>query len=225
MSFATIAGSAPLRGVVAGAGKLGPYWARELVASPDTELAGWVDLNGARVRAEADAMGLAALPTGDSVAAMIERERPDFLVNVTAPAAHHPVTIGALDAGLAVLSEKPLAATLPEAVEMIAAADRTGRLLAVSQNRRYLPALIAFRETVAGLGPLSSVSCNSSAPIGSPPSSCSPSSSRCCSTWRSTCSTAPGRSPAPARSRSTASPTTRPGAGTPAPRPRTPCSR
>ena len=34
-------------------------------------------------------MGLATLPTGDSLAAMLERERPDFLVNVTAPAAHH----------------------------------------------------------------------------------------------------------------------------------------
>ena len=95
MSFATITGSAPLRGVVAGAGKLGPYWASELVASPDTELAGWVDLNAERVRAEADAMGLAtAAHRATRSRRMLERERPDFLVNVTAPAAHHPVTIG-----------------------------------------------------------------------------------------------------------------------------------
>jgi predicted dehydrogenase len=38
-----------------------------------------------------------------------------------------------------VLSEKPLAATLPEAVEMLAAAEAAERLLMVSQNRRYLP--------------------------------------------------------------------------------------
>ncbi len=160
MSFATIPGSAPLRAVVAGAGKLGPYWASEVVASPDCELVGWVDLNGARVRAEADRLGLASVPTGDSLAELLERERPDLLVNVTAPAAHRDVTIAALEAGTAVLSEKPMAATLPEAVEMIAVADRTQRLFAVSQNRRYLPSLQAFRETVAGLGPLSSISCD-----------------------------------------------------------------
>ena len=160
MSFATIAGTAPLRGIVAGAGKLGPFWATELVASPDTELVGWVDLDAARVRAEADRLGLGAVPTGASLADMLARERPDFLVNVTAPAAHRDVTIAALEAGTAVLSEKPMAATLPEAVEMIAAADRTRRLFAVSQNRRYLPSLQAFRETVAGLGPLSGISCD-----------------------------------------------------------------
>ena len=159
MSFATIAGAAPLRAVLAGAGKLGPYWARELLASPATELVGWVDLDARRVRAEADALGLTGLGTDATLADVLERERPDFLVNVTAPAAHHPITIAALQAGVAVLSEKPMAATLPEAVEMIAAADGAGLLLAVSQNRRYLPGLIAFRDTVARLGQLSSISC------------------------------------------------------------------
>ena len=42
---------------------------------------------------------------------------------------------------------------------MIAAADRAGRLLMVSQNRRYMPELQAFREEVAALGPLSSLTC------------------------------------------------------------------
>ena len=42
---------------------------------------------------------------------------------------------------------------------MIAAADRAERLLMVSQNRRYYPGLIAFRDTVARLGPLSNLTC------------------------------------------------------------------
>jgi predicted dehydrogenase len=157
--FATIRGTAPLRGVIAGAGKLGPYWARELLENRETELAGWVDLDAARVRAQADAMGLAALPTGASLADMLAAQRPDFVVNVTAPAAHHPVTMAALERGIAVLSEKPLAATLAEALEMVAAADRAGQLLMVSQNRRYMPALSAFRDTVRQLGRLSSLTC------------------------------------------------------------------
>ena len=57
------------------------------------------------------------------------------------------------------LTEKPLATSMAEAHEMIAAADRAGKLLMVSQNRRYMPELQAFREEVAALGPLSSLTC------------------------------------------------------------------
>jgi predicted dehydrogenase len=148
-----------LRGVVAGAGALGPFWAREVVESRDTELAGWVDLDAARVRVAAGELALDGVPTGASLERMLAEQRPDFVVNVTAPAAHRVVTLAALEAGAAVLTEKPLAMSLDDALEMIEAADRAGRLLMVSQNRRYMPELAAFRESVAGLGPLSSLSC------------------------------------------------------------------
>jgi predicted dehydrogenase len=148
-----------LRGVVVGAGYLGPFWARELVESPDTEIAGWVDLDAARVRREAEAAGLDGLPTGDALGRMLAEQDPDFVVNVTAPGAHHPVTLAALANGAAVLSEKPLATSLAEAREMVAASEAADRLLMVSQNRRYMPELQAFRETVATLGTLSSIGC------------------------------------------------------------------
>jgi predicted dehydrogenase len=149
----------PLRAVVAGAGALGPFWAREVVESGDTELVGWVDLDTRRVRKVASELGVDGLSTGPSLERMLAEQRPDFVVNVTAPAAHREVTLAALEAGADVLTEKPLATSLDEALEMIAAADRAGRLLMVSQNRRYMPELAAFREEVAALGPLSSLSC------------------------------------------------------------------
>ena len=90
---------------------------------------------------------------------MLAEQRPGFLVNVTPPSAHHDVAIAALEQGLDVLSEKPLAASLAEAHAMIAAADRAGRLLMVSQNRRYMPELVAFRDTVVQLGRLSTLTC------------------------------------------------------------------
>ena len=83
---------------------------------------------------------------------MLDAQRPDFVVNVTAPAAHHAVTLAALRHGVPVLSEKPMAASLAEAVEMVAAADRAERLLMVSQNRRYMPELAAFRDRSGGSG-------------------------------------------------------------------------
>ena len=53
-----------LRAVLAGAGALGPFWARELIESPDTELVGWVDLEPARVEAAAAELGV-TVPAGD----------------------------------------------------------------------------------------------------------------------------------------------------------------
>jgi predicted dehydrogenase len=147
-----------VRALVAGAGALGPYWARELIESPDTEIVGWVDLDPSRVEAAAAELGV-KVPAGRELEAMLREHEPDFVVNVTAPAAHHAVTLAALEHGAHVLTEKPLATSMDEAREMIAAADRAGKLLMVSQNRRYLPELDAFREEVAQLGTLSSISC------------------------------------------------------------------
>jgi len=158
--WALVPGGAPLRGVVVGAGGLGPFWAKELVASPDTELVGWVDLDEERAAAKAEVLGLTGLPIGPSVADMIDAERPDFVVNVVAPLAHREVTLTALERGVPVLSEKPMAPSMDEAREMVAAADRAGLLFMISQNRRYMPSLVAFRDTVRRLGELASVSCD-----------------------------------------------------------------
>jgi predicted dehydrogenase len=143
---------------VAGAGALGPFWAHEVNLSPDTELVGWVDLDPARVKAAAAEIGV-DVTAGSDLATMLQELEPDFVVNVTAPAAHHAVTLTALEHGAHVLTEKPLATSMDEAREMIAAADRAGKLLMVSQNRRYMPELRAFREEVEALGPLSSITC------------------------------------------------------------------
>jgi len=159
VSFATVTREGPLRAVLAGAGALGPYWARELIESPDCELAGWVDLDMARVTAEATRLGVPDVPAGTDLEEMLDGRRPNFLLNVTPPDAHHGVTLAGLERGLPVLSEKPMAATLAQALDMVAAADRAGQLLMVSQNRRYMPELVAFRDTVTGLGRLSDLSC------------------------------------------------------------------
>jgi predicted dehydrogenase len=148
----------PLRAVLAGAGALGPFWARELIENADTEMVAWVDLDPARVKEAAAELGV-EVPAGDSLEPMLREHEPDFVVNVTPPAAHHGVALAAFEHGAHVLTEKPLATSLAEAREMIAAADRAGKLLMVSQNRRYMPELQQFREEVADLGPLSSLTC------------------------------------------------------------------
>ncbi|MEV0233371.1 Gfo/Idh/MocA family oxidoreductase [Nonomuraea sp. NPDC050786] len=154
MTFDTIGADRPLRGVVVGAGFIGGQWAPELLAHPQTSLAGWVDVDEERARAAAGKLGLDDLPVGASLTAVLDGEEPDFIVNCTVPQAHHDVTVTALRRGVSVLSEKPMAVSLDEARSMVRAADESRRLFAVNQNRRFMPTLVAFRRTVADLGPL-----------------------------------------------------------------------
>ncbi|MEU4697501.1 Gfo/Idh/MocA family protein [Nonomuraea dietziae] len=148
MTFDTVTEDRPLRAVIAGAGFIGRQWATELLLHPDVSLVGWADIDPSKVPAGR------GVPAFGSVAEMVEAVRPDFLVNGTVPAAHHEVTLAALERGVSVLSEKPMAVTFEEGADMVAAADRARRLFMVSQNRRYLPGLVAYRRTVAELGQL-----------------------------------------------------------------------
>ena len=67
---------------------------------------------------------------------------------MTPPPTHCALTLAALAAGRHVLLEKPLATSLAEAREMIAAADRAGRFVMVSQNYRMRPPVEAARQFV-----------------------------------------------------------------------------
>ncbi|GII79286.1 oxidoreductase [Sphaerisporangium rufum] len=154
MAFTTVDEDRPLRAVIVGAGFIGGQWAPELLARPDVRLVGWVDIDPERARARAAEVGLAGLPVSASLSEVLDGETPDFIVNCTVPEAHREVTVTALERGVSVLSEKPMAVTLEEARVMVAAADKAERLFAVSQNRRHLGALVAFTRTVAELGPL-----------------------------------------------------------------------
>jgi predicted dehydrogenase len=87
--------------------------------------------------------------------------RPDVdLVDICAPGAGHaPIALAALAAGKHVLCEKPLANTLAEAEEMVAAADRArdnGVRAMTGFNYRRVPALaLAGRLVAEGrLGPV-----------------------------------------------------------------------
>jgi predicted dehydrogenase len=58
---------------------------------------------------------------------------------------HHDVASQLLDAGLDLLVEKPICATLPEADDLIARADKAGRILQVGHLERFNPAVLAVQ--------------------------------------------------------------------------------
>ncbi len=70
----------------------------------------------------------------------------DLVVVATPPAAHAAPALATIAAGKALLCEKPLAATLPEAEQIAAAAAAPGVVAAVSFGYRTLPAIAAARR-------------------------------------------------------------------------------
>jgi predicted dehydrogenase len=61
---------------------------------------------------------------------------------------HHPIVLAALEAGKAVLCEKPLGRTLAQSRELAVAAARTPVLQACSFNYRFMPAVQLARQLV-----------------------------------------------------------------------------
>lgn len=82
--------------------------------------------------------------------------RLDGVVIATPNSLHHPQTLAALDRGLAVFCQKPLALTALEAREMVETARRAGRLLGVDYSYRYTEGAMALRRAV-GAGELGQV--------------------------------------------------------------------
>lgn len=136
------------RALLVGAGSMGRAWAKTLRDAQDVRIAGWIDLRPEAAARAADDLALGDLLISDDLERALAELRPDFVVDVTVPEAHREVTLRALAAGVPVLGEKPMATSMAHARDMVAAAERAGVLYAVSQNRRYDPALQALRRLI-----------------------------------------------------------------------------
>ena len=132
-----------MRVAVIGVGHLGQHHARIYAAMDDVELVAVVDTNHARGEEIARKFGTVAAADPQQLAGRVDA------VSVAVPtAAHVAVALPLLDAGTAVLVEKPLAASLEEADRLIAAADRSGAVLAAGHTERFNPAIQAARPLI-----------------------------------------------------------------------------
>jgi predicted dehydrogenase len=130
---------------VIGVGALGQHHARHLAHLDDVRLVGVHDLDRGRAQKVAAEHGATAFGQADDLLAKVEA------VTVAVPtAAHAKVGLHALERGIPVLMEKPLAVTLAEADTLIAAARRQGVQLQVGHIERYNRALRAAEPYLDG---------------------------------------------------------------------------
>ncbi len=151
-----------LRAVIAGCGGICCHWLNMMKDIAEVEVVGLVDLDESTACQRKTDYELVAAETGTDLAAMIDRTRPDAVFDLTIPEAHHAVVLTALAKGCHVLGEKPLAASLAQAKEMVAAAQQAGKVYSVIQNRRYDRRIRRVRQAVSQglIGDLTTVNCD-----------------------------------------------------------------
>ena len=135
----------PIRVAVVGVGEFGRNHVRVWRELEGVELAGVVDANPDRARQIAAEFGTSIIPGVDALAAA----RVDAVSLAVPTREHARIGTRLLDAGMDVLVEKPMAATVDEAGELIAAANRKSRILQVGHVERFNPAVAAAQKILA----------------------------------------------------------------------------
>lgn len=128
---------ADLKGALIGYGLAGAVFHAPLIqATPGLAVATVVTRDpGRREQALRDNPDVRVVPSSDE---LWERaEEHDFVVIAAPNDVHAPLAERALDAGLAVVVDKPLAPTAAEAASLVEHADASARMLTVFQNRRW----------------------------------------------------------------------------------------
>ncbi len=136
--------------ILCGLGGMGRHWLRTIQASAQVQVAALVEVDAAAARQCAADFGLDAGLVYSSLAAALAAVQADGVIDVTPPAAHKAISFAALEAGLPVLSEKPLAGTREDARAIVEKSDQTGVLHMVAQNYRYSPLAQTVKQVLAG---------------------------------------------------------------------------
>ena len=143
-----------------GIGGMGNAWLNAVLASSEVEYAGFVEINDEIDRTQAERYGLDRKLIFHSLKEALAAVNADGILDITPPQFHKEVSLMALEAGIPVLSEKPLADTFESAREIVRKANETGVLHMVAQNRRYSVPAQTLKQVIASgeLGRIASVS-------------------------------------------------------------------
>lgn len=152
-----------MRALLVGCGAMAAGWARAVTTNPllfdKLTLCGLVDRDSGVAEQFAKAQNLGTIPVFGDLETAIAATGPECVFDVTPPDVRSAVVSTALRAGLHVLSEKPMAPDMETARDLVALARDSGRLFAVTQNRRYKRGARRIEAFVKSglLGPLTSL--------------------------------------------------------------------
>src|SRR6476620_1287298 len=136
--------NAALRMGVIGIGTMGSNHARVLAGISGVQLVGVADPDRAQRKFVTGALGC---PAVESVEALLDLGID--AVTIAAPThLHRDIALACIERGIHVLVEKPIASSVEEGREIIAAARRAGVTLMVGHVERFNPAVEAIKEAI-----------------------------------------------------------------------------
>ncbi len=129
---------------VAGAGTIGLAHIDVLAKSSRCSLSAIVDPSPAAVATAAQA----GVPLHPSLAALFAMGKPDGIVLATPNHLHLPQALECMAAGVPILLEKPIAATLAEGLQLQKVAEETGARILIGHHRAHSPIMAKAKEVV-----------------------------------------------------------------------------
>ena len=120
-----------------GIGGMGKTWLKTVLASQEVEFAGFVETNDVIAEKLAQEYGFDKNKIFKSLQEALKHVEADGVIDVTPPRFHEEISLTSLEAGIPVLSEKPLSHTLESAKRIVKKSTETGILHMVAQNYRY----------------------------------------------------------------------------------------
>ncbi len=150
---------------IIGAGSIARAHVNALARRSDVRIAAIVDPSAQAANALASSLGVDLVCP--SIDALLSEGKPDAAHVLTPPFAHADAATPLLEAGVSVLVEKPMAASISECEAMMAAAKRSGAAFMVNHNFVHHPAVARAQKIISAgaLGTARKVSMRYAAPL------------------------------------------------------------
>ncbi len=133
-----------------GVGGFGNTWMRLLKDHPDVETVALVDINDQALTTACETYDYPKTIGYRELRQALDATEADALVCCTPPEFHRESVVTALESGLHVISEKPMAAGADDCRIMLDTARTHDKLYVVSQNYRYRPVTWTMAEWIRG---------------------------------------------------------------------------
>ncbi|EPQ51785.1 oxidoreductase [Gloeophyllum trabeum ATCC 11539] len=148
--------SKPLGGrtAIVGTGSRAAMFVRGIVARPKSSVVAICEPNAVRASYYNDLLTSLGAPTvpvykPDQFKEMLEKENVETVVITCVDALHDLYIVPALEAGVRVLTEKPMTTDVAKCRRILETVNRTGRHLTVTFNYRYNPVHELVKRTIA----------------------------------------------------------------------------
>lgn len=138
---------------IVGTGTLGTRLGEQLAAVDDAAVVAIADVSPESLDAAGATLGVDAASRYESYERMIDAEPLDAVIIATPHTLHYDQIVTAMDAGLDVLCEKPLATDLDDCRALVERDEASEQVLMVGYQRHLGPAYVHGRERLDGIEP------------------------------------------------------------------------